>query len=95
MWCWYRQVTLISSTVYFLIAWPGGVREGRAAFATLSDSPRIAFLHISKYETDLRIDPKNIIIRKEEKNIKISFYKIIFSRRRKNGILNKYMYRIC
>ena len=43
MWCWYRQVTLISSTVYFLIAWPGGVREGRAAFATLSDSPRIKF----------------------------------------------------
>ena len=59
MWCWYRQVTLISSTVYFLIAWPGGVREGRAASATLSDSPRIKFLsvskpinisHISKYE---------------------------------------------
>ena len=75
MWCWYRQVTLISSTVYFLIAWPGGVREGRAASATLSDSPRIKFLsvskpinisHISKYETDLRIDPKNIIIKKEK-----------------------------
>ena len=65
MWCWYRQVTLISSTVYFLIAWPGGVREGRAASATLSDSPR-RFSHISKYETDLRIDPKNIIIKKEK-----------------------------
>ena len=49
MWCWYRQVTLISITVYFLIAWPGGVREGRAASATLSDSPR-RFSHISKYE---------------------------------------------
>ena len=75
MWCWYRQVTLTANAVYFLIAWPGGVREGRAAFATLSDSPRIKFLsvskpinisHISKYETDLRIDPKNIIIKKEK-----------------------------
>ena len=36
MWCWYRQVTLTANAVYFLIAWPGGVREGRAAFATLS-----------------------------------------------------------
>ena len=59
MWCWYRQVTLTANAVYFLIAWPGGVREGRAAFATLSDSSRIKFLsaskpinisHISKYE---------------------------------------------
>lgn len=59
MWCWYRQVTLTANAVYFLIAWPGGVREGRAAFATLSDSPCIKFLsvskpinisHISKYE---------------------------------------------
>ena len=75
MWCWYRQVTLTANAVYFLIAWPGGVREGRAASATLSDSPRIKFLsvskpinisHISKYETDLRIDPKNIIIKKEK-----------------------------
>ena len=40
MWCWYRQVTLTANAVYFLIAWPGGVREGRAASATLSDSPR-------------------------------------------------------
>ena len=37
MWCWYRQVTLTANAVYFLIAWPGGVRE-RAASATLSDS---------------------------------------------------------
>ena len=47
MWCWYRQVTLTASAVYFLIAWPGGVREGRAASATLSDSPRIKFLSVS------------------------------------------------
>ena len=40
MWGWYRQVTLTANAVYFLIAWPGGVREGGAAFATLSDSPR-------------------------------------------------------
>ena len=53
MWCWYRQVTLTANAVYFLIAWPGGVREGRAASAN------------------------------------------VFSRRRKNGILNKYMYRVC
>ena len=46
MWCWYRQVTLTANAVYFLIAWPGGVREGRAAFATLSDSPRIKFLSV-------------------------------------------------
>ena len=58
MWRWYRQVTLISSTVYFLIAWPGGVREGRAAFATLSDSPR-RFSHISKYEQVFRNYPEN------------------------------------
>ena len=59
MWGWYRQVPLTANAVYFLIAWPGGVREGRAAFATLSDSSRIKFLsvskpiiisHISKYE---------------------------------------------
>ena len=48
MWCWYRQVTLTANAVYFLIAWPGGVREGREAFATLSDSPRIKFLSVSK-----------------------------------------------
>ena len=58
MWCWYRQVTLTANAVYFLIAWPGGVREGRAAFATLSDSPR-RFSHISKYEQVLRINPEN------------------------------------
>lgn len=39
MWCWYRQVTLTANAVYFLIAWPGGVREGRAAFATVSALP--------------------------------------------------------
>ena len=39
MWCWYRQVTLTANAVYFLIAWPGGVREGRAAFATASALP--------------------------------------------------------
>ena len=39
MWCWYRQVTLTANAVYFLIAWPGGVREGRAAFATVSEFP--------------------------------------------------------
>ena len=54
MWCWYRQVTLTANAVYFLIAWPGGVREGRAASATLSDSPRIKFLSVSK--------PINILI---------------------------------
>ena len=58
MWCWYRQVTLTANAVYFLIAWPGGVREGRAAFATLSDSPR-RFSHISKYEQVFRIYPEN------------------------------------
>ena len=67
MWCWYRQVTLTANAVYFLIAWPGGVREGRAAFETLSDSPRIKFLsvskpinisHISKYEQSFRIYPE-------------------------------------
>jgi len=56
-----------ANAVYFLIAWPGGVREGRAAFATLSDSPRIKFLsvskpinisHISKYEQSFRIYPE-------------------------------------
>ena len=40
MWCWYRQVTLTANAVYFLIAWPGGVREGRAAVAPLRDAPR-------------------------------------------------------
>ena len=39
MWCWYRQVTLTANAVYFLIAWPGGVREGREAFATVSALP--------------------------------------------------------
>ena len=57
MWCWYRQVTLTANAVYFLIAWPGGVREGRAASATLSDSPR-RFSHISKYEQSFRIYPE-------------------------------------
>ena len=60
MWCWYRQVTLIANAVYFLIAWPGGVREGRAAFATLSASPR-RFSHIYKYEQVLRICPEKDI----------------------------------
>ena len=58
MWCWYRQVTLTANAVYFLIAWPGGVREGRAASATLSDSPR-RFSHISKYEQVPRNYPEN------------------------------------
>ena len=58
MWCWYRQVTLTANAVYFLIAWPGGVREGRAAFATLSASPR-RFFHIYKYEQVLRNYPEN------------------------------------
>ena len=43
MWCWYRQVTLTANAVYFLIAWPGGVREGRAAFATASALPSQSF----------------------------------------------------
>ena len=43
MWCWYRQVTLTANAVYFLIAWPGGVREGRAAFATVSALPSHKF----------------------------------------------------
>ena len=75
MWCWYRQVTLTADTVYFLIAWPGGVREGRAASATLSDSPRIKFLSVSKpinisqYEQSFRIYPeiKEILEIKEKK----------------------------
>ncbi len=43
MWCWYRQVTLTANAVYFLIAWPGGVREGRAASATLDDYLALSF----------------------------------------------------
>ena len=46
MWCWYRQVTLTANAVYFLIAWPGGVREGRAAFATVSEFPLGFFSHL-------------------------------------------------
>ena len=66
MWCWYRQVTVTTDTEYFLNAWPGGECEGRAAFATVSALPS-QVSHISKYETDLRIDPKNIIIKKKYK----------------------------
>ena len=57
MWCWYRQVTLTANAVYFLIAWPG-LRNFERLPSQVS--------HISKYETDLRIDPKNIIIKKEK-----------------------------
>ena len=48
MWCWYRQVTLTANAVYFLIAWPGGVREGRAAFATVSALPSQMVFSIAK-----------------------------------------------
>ena len=58
IWCWCLYVTLISNTCDFHFAWPGGVREGRAAFATLSASPR-RFSHISKYEQVLRNYPEN------------------------------------
>ena len=40
MWCWYQHVTLAAGIYYSYNAWPGGEREGRAAFATLSASPR-------------------------------------------------------
>ena len=49
MWCWYRQVTLTANAVYFLIAWPGGVREGRAAFATVSALPSQFFLIVKLF----------------------------------------------
>ena len=49
MWCWYRQVTLTANAVYFLIAWPGGVREGRAAFATVSALPSQGFLIVKLF----------------------------------------------
>ena len=49
MWCWYRQVTLTANAVYFLIAWPGGVREGRAAFATVSALPSQVFLIVKLF----------------------------------------------
>lgn len=58
------------------VAWWGARGEERPP-PTLSDSPR-RFSHISKYEPGLRIHPKNIIIRKEEKNIKISILKMFF-----------------
>ena len=43
MWCWYRQVTLTANAVYFLIAWPGGVREG------FYDDLNLSFFEIKFY----------------------------------------------
>ena len=60
MWCWYRQVTLTANAVYF--RWGARGESGLRNFERLPSQVS----HISKYETDLRIDPKNIIIKKEK-----------------------------